>query len=169
MDRFFDRLGDVIKNFLDDEDEKVFGRRSSRPLGGDPDLDAAWDELDDYLKGGKSVPPGAGTAGPGKAGTGKTGAGSSAGNSGTGKTRAQPSAKAGLPPEALRADFSELGLPFGAGSEDCKAAYKKLLKIHHPDRHAGHEGNMRKATAKAARINDSYRRIESWRETGKAE
>jgi len=69
----------------------------------------------------------------------------------------------------LRADFQELSLPFGAGAADCKAAYKKLLKIHHPDRHAGHEGNMKKATAKAARINASYRRIEAWRETGRIE
>ncbi|HCM27980.1 MAG TPA: J domain-containing protein [Treponema sp.] len=150
MDRFFDRLGDVIKNFLDDEDDKVFGRGSARPAGGDPDLDAAYEELDDFLKGGKTARPE-----PGRAGSEKP--------------RPQGAAKNGGIPEALRADFQELSLPFGAGAADCKAAYKKLLKIHHPDRHAGHEGNMKKATAKAARINASYRRIEAWRETGRIE
>jgi curved DNA-binding protein CbpA len=48
-------------------------------------------------------------------------------------------------------------------------AYKKLLKIHHPDRHAGHPGNMKKATEKSARINAAYQKIEHWRETGKTE
>jgi DnaJ-class molecular chaperone len=75
----------------------------------------------------------------------------------------------GTPPESLRSDFEELGLAFGASADACKAAYKKLLKLHHPDRHAGHEGNMRKATAKSARINAAYDRIERWRETGKTE
>jgi curved DNA-binding protein CbpA len=46
---------------------------------------------------------------------------------------------------------------------ECKAAYKKLLKLHHPDRHAGHTGNMKKATEKSARINAAYDRIEKWR------
>jgi curved DNA-binding protein CbpA len=66
----------------------------------------------------------------------------------------------------LRGDFAELGLPFDASEEDCKQAYKKLLKIHHPDRHAGHEGNMKKATEKSARINAAYDRIQRWREGG---
>jgi hypothetical protein len=70
---------------------------------------------------------------------------------------------AGLPPEELRSDFAELGLPFGAGEEECKAAYKRLLKLHHPDRHAGHERNMKKATEKTMRINAAYDRIEKWR------
>ena len=68
-----------------------------------------------------------------------------------------------LPPEELRADFDLLGVPFGADDETCKTAYKKLLKIHHPDRHAGHEGNYKKATAKSAAINAAVDRIEKWR------
>jgi curved DNA-binding protein CbpA len=70
-------------------------------------------------------------------------------------------------PESLRPDFAELGVPFGASAEDCKAVYKNLLKIHHPDRHAGHAENMRKATEKSARINAAYDRINKWRETGR--
>jgi DnaJ-domain-containing protein 1 len=67
-------------------------------------------------------------------------------------------------PEELRADFAELGVPFGAGEKACRDAYKKLLKLHHPDRHAGHAGNMKKATEKTARVNAAYDRIEKWRE-----
>ncbi|MDR2746058.1 MAG: J domain-containing protein [Treponema sp.] len=70
-------------------------------------------------------------------------------------------------PEQLRQDFAELGLPFGAGAEECKAAYRRLLKLHHPDRHAGHQGNMEKATKKMAKINAAYDRIEKWRGEGK--
>jgi len=68
-----------------------------------------------------------------------------------------------VPPEELRADFEYLGVSFGASAEACKAAYKKLLKTHHPDRHIGHEGNYKKATEKTAKINAAYDRIEKWR------
>jgi DnaJ-domain-containing protein 1 len=156
----FDRLGDVIKSYLNDEDENIFGRTSqTRQRGGDPDLDAAFDELNDFL--GKNSARRDGWRGivdeePGGSygttdGAGKTGGGS-------GATKAAP--------VALKQDFAELGLDLGASAEECKAAYKKLLKIHHPDRHAGHPGNMKKATDKSARINAAYDRIEKWRTTG---
>jgi DnaJ-class molecular chaperone len=140
----WDRLGNLIKSYLNDEDARLFGGRSA---SGDPDLDAAFEELNDYLDG-----RAAGRAGD---------------------APAEDSAPAGGPaggryakpvPEALRPDFAELGVPFGASAEECKAAYKKLLKIHHPDRHAGHEGNFKKATARTARINAAYDRIERWRQ-----
>jgi DnaJ-domain-containing protein 1 len=145
----FDRLGDVIRSYLNDA-----GQGPSRPSPGrraDPDLEAAYEELDDFLRGGK--------------------AGFEAKRASTGRD-ARPDSRGfggNTPPESLRRDFEELGLPFGASADDCKAAYKKLLKLHHPDRHAGHEGNMRKATAKSARINAACDRIERWRETGKTE
>ncbi len=169
MDRFFDRLGDVIKNFLDDEDDRLFGRDRGTGFTGDPDLDAAYDELDEFLKTGKNRP--ASGAGP-TSGGGRSSAWSDpreSGDAGFRRPQGEGRKSAGGPPEALTADFAELGVPFGANAEDCKAAYKKLLKTHHPDRHAGHPGNMKKATEKSARINASYQRIEHWRETGKVE
>jgi DnaJ-domain-containing protein 1 len=147
-----DRLGDVIRSYLNDTGPGPSGRS---PAGKrvDPDLEAAYEELDDFLSGGK--------------------AGFAAERSAAGKEGRADSGRAGSggtpPPESLRRDFEELGLAFGASADACKAAYKKLLKLHHPDRHAGHEGNMRKATAKSARINAAYDRIERWRETGKTE
>ncbi|GHV89584.1 hypothetical protein AGMMS50268_00870 [Spirochaetia bacterium] len=198
----FDRLGDVIKSYLNDEDEKIFGRSSrGHQRGGDPDLDAAFDELNDFL-GGDSAGSGHREGGTrrdswrgivdeepegryrrqdeagGGAGNGNAGRTGSAGNSGgAGGTRGAGSAKGGAygtaagqgtPPDALRQDFAELGLSPQASAEECKAAYKRLLKIHHPDRHAGHAGNMKKATEKSARINAAYDRIVRWRETGKS-
>jgi DnaJ-domain-containing protein 1 len=141
------RLESVIKSYLNDKDERLFGRESGR--FSDPDVDAAFDELNDYLNGNKGGPRPGGE------------------NSGRGGTRRRDGQKAygqkpGAP-ESLRPDFAELGVSFGASADDCKTAYKKLLKIHHPDRHAGHPGNFKKATEKSARINSAYDRIEKWR------
>jgi hypothetical protein len=147
------RLGTVIKSYLDDYSEKVFGtnedsgsfsRSTGRHSSGDPDLDAAFDELNDYLN--RNEPKG----GDARAREQQT-------------DRARNGAK--LPPEKLRPDFAELGVPFGAATDECKAAYKRLLKVHHPDRHAGHEGNFKKATEKCARINAAWDRIEKWQKS----
>jgi DnaJ-domain-containing protein 1 len=140
----WDRLGNVIKSYLNDEAGRIPDRP---PSGGDPDLDAAWEELDELLKPGSRS----------QSRNGDTGAG----NRSSGEPDRTP--QSGSPPEVLRPDFAELGLPFGASAADCKAAYKRLLKKHHPDRHAGHEGDLKAATEKAARINAAYDRIERWR------
>jgi DnaJ-domain-containing protein 1 len=141
----FDRLSDVIRSYLNDAGPGPSRRPSPGARSGDPDLDAAYEELNDFLGGEKRrfEPRGASPDGGHQKNAGRV-----------------------TPPESLRGDFAELGLDFGAPPELCKAAYKKLLKLHHPDRHAGHEGNMKKATAKSARINAAYDRIERWRETG---
>jgi DnaJ-domain-containing protein 1 len=148
-----DRLSDVIRSYLNDAAPRPSGGSSGRGRYVDPDLEAAYEELDDFL-------------GAGKSGFGEE-------RSSAGKDSRAPRGSGGktpgreTPPESLRKDFEELGLAFGASAETCKAAYKRLLKLHHPDRHAGHEGNMRKATEKSARLNAAYDRIEGWRETGK--
>jgi curved DNA-binding protein CbpA len=185
----FDRLGDVLKSYLNDEDRRIFGRsRDSAPFG-DPDLEAAYEELDAFLRHGsrnarnstsggrdwESPDSGIGRddgawGNPGSySNTGRNGprarweAGDRRGSSGGPEGRDAFSRAAAGPPEELRPDFAELGLRFGASAGECKAAYKKLLNIHHPDRHAGHSGNMKKATEKSARINAAYDRIEKWR------
>ncbi|MDR0323356.1 MAG: J domain-containing protein, partial [Treponema sp.] len=74
----------------------------------------------------------------------------------------EQTAEVKLPPKELRIDFGCLEVPFGADLETCKAAYKNLLKIHHPDHHAGNEVNFKKATTRTARINAAWERIEMW-------
>jgi DnaJ-class molecular chaperone len=150
----FDRIGDVIKSYLNDEDD-LFGGRTAhrqRPFSPDPDVEAAFDELNDYLSG---------EVGRESAPREETRYGRNQGGD-----HNRPGA--GIP-ESLGRDFAELGLVPGSSAEECKAAYKQLLKKHHPDRHAGHPGNMKKATEKSARINAAYDRIERWRRTGKAD
>jgi DnaJ-class molecular chaperone len=136
-----DRLGNVLRSYLSGEDGAASPRREGRggAAPGDRDYDEAYAELDDFLNG-------------------KEG---SSGSNGEGRKKKEEAAGA-VPPE-LRGDFEALGVPFGAGEAACKEAYKKLLKIHHPDRHAGHAENMRKATERSAGINAAWDRIEKWR------
>ena len=166
MDRFFDRLGDAIKNYLNDEDDKLFGSRRSNSSFKDPDVAAAEAELDEFLNSDKKSDSGKRPRADDPWSDPRFAKDSY--SSSESRSETPPRAESGVP-EALRADFAELGVSFGASAEECKAAYKKLLKIHHPDRHAGHEGNMRKATEKSARINAAYQRIERWRETGRTD
>ncbi|MDR2793385.1 MAG: J domain-containing protein [Treponema sp.] len=149
-----DRLNDVIRSYFS-EDSSNYEKRG-RTYGADPDLKAAYEELNEFL--GQDAP---------KDFSGKSAAGSrNSGGNGSGFEDQFHNSHAAAVPEALRTDFMELGVPFGADAATCKTAYKKLLKIHHPDRHAGHTENMRKATEKSSRINAAYERIERWRSTG---
>jgi DnaJ-domain-containing protein 1 len=145
----FDRLGTVIKSYFNDtdavRDDPVFGRRERWNRQDDSDYQAAYEELNDFLNG-KERPDNA--------------------EQGNGKGQ-KKDPREGTIPRELEPDFAELGVPFGASENACKEAYRKLLKIHHPDRHAGHEKNMKKATEKTARINAAYDRIEKWRCSGK--
>jgi len=141
----FDRLGQVLKSYFNDDEDPIFRDRRG-PASNDPDLNAAFEELDDYLNRDKS------TTDNKRERADFSGA------------AAEGEQKKIRIPEELRADFAELGVAFGASSDECKEAYKKLLKIHHPDRHANHEGNFKKATDKSARINAAYDRIVQWRE-----
>ncbi len=190
----FDRLEDVIKSYLNSEDDRIFGKsRNSNPRG-DPDLDAAYDELNDYLNKDKGRSSAWSDEAFGNKHDKTTDEARNGGynaytdyvNEEFAKKQSERRARRNQEqaqmkrdehprnahpkvPETLRKDFSELGLAFASGLAECKTAYKKLLKKHHPDRHVGHEGNMKKATEKSARINVSYRRIEAWYVTGKVD
>lgn len=144
----FERLGRVIKSYLTDEDSDFFKKRSEDEYYEDNDLKTAFSELDDYLNDGPQE---------------------RIKNTNRDYSQKTQSRTWNTIPEVLFEDFAELGLPFGASADECKTAHKRLLKIHHPDRHAGHSENMRKATEKSARINAAYDRIEKWRQTGYVE
>jgi len=141
----WNRLGNVINGYFYE-----FGTQTNRRFRstGDPDFDAAYDELNDFLNDKEPRAESSRFRNERSENTGFNSASSSGEK---------------LPPEELRDDFEKLGVPFGSDEETCKAAYKKLMKIHHPDRHVGHEGNFKKATERAARINASWDRIDKWR------
>ena len=140
----WERLGNVIKSYLSDDDYGADGhnsREQRRNSRGDPDLDAAFEELNDFL-GGKED--------SGKARDSGKETGSAAGE------RIRPV------PAEIRKDFAELGLSPGASAAECKDAYKKILKMYHPDRHTKNPEAMKEATEKTARINAAYDRLEKW-------
>lgn len=66
-----------------------------------------------------------------------------------------------VPPELFN-DFYVLELPPGSELEDCKTAYRNLLKKYHPDNFSGSIGKEEAATEKTSRINNSFRRIKLW-------
>lgn len=113
--------------------------RHGRPRpGDDPDLAAAWDELEDFLESGEE---------------GGTDSGATSTASATGDRAAHPR-------EPLRADYATLGVPFDAPMNEVKRAYKRLMQAHHPDRFAHDPERQAAATRKAARINNAFGRIE---------
>jgi len=69
-------------------------------------------------------------------------------------------------PEELVEDFRILGLPPGVPPDECKAAWKQLLKKHHPDKAGFEKADQARSTEITSRINDSYRKIVRWYETG---
>ena len=69
-----------------------------------------------------------------------------------------PASRSNLDPDLVQA-FTVLGLTPSATWEEITAVHRNLLKKHHPDRHAGHEGNMRKATAQSQKIGEAYQKI----------
>jgi len=157
----FNRLGTVINSYFSDFENETAGRlRSSQRSSGDPDFDAAYEELNDFLN---KKNPKSERAESSRQYSWKDDDSEFNGFKSNAKTSSAKNAGYKLPPEELRADFEILNVPFGADDETCKQAYKKLLKIHHPDRHAGHAGNYKKATEKSAKINAAWDRIENWR------
>jgi DnaJ-class molecular chaperone len=50
-------------------------------------------------------------------------------------------------------DYEALGVPIGTSKADIKAAYRKLAKVWHPDRHPA---NVEEAKAKFQAISKAY-------------
>lgn len=142
MDKFFDRLGDLLKSILQEDELRTSRSGSSR----DPDMQDAWEELEDYLR---------------------TGADESTTGSGTGSTgyRTSTGRRTG-PPQELRKDYANLEVSFGADFEEVRKSYRRLLRAYHPDRHAGDPQKLRTATEITQRITQSFQRIKQYHEKG---
>ena len=66
-----------------------------------------------------------------------------------------------VPPQ-IRKDFDFFGLSLNASLNDCKAVYKKLLKVYHPDKHSADPVKLKTATEYSARVNTAYKRLVEW-------
>ncbi|MFP4382902.1 MAG: J domain-containing protein [Spirochaetia bacterium] len=140
MDNFFDRLGDLLKSVINTPTETHGFRRS-----GDPDLDTAWEELDEYMRTGEESTPK------------RPGFNRKHREDGGRRYENDPTA-------LLRKDFARLELPFGAPLTEVKQSYKKMLVRYHPDRWSADQEKMAVATEITKKINESFRRINEYYE-----
>ena len=67
-----------------------------------------------------------------------------------------------MPPEELRNDYALFGVAFGAPFPEVRNAYRKLMRTHHPDVHAGDQAKQHEATQKSQELNTAYQRIKAW-------
>ena len=61
----------------------------------------------------------------------------------------------------LRGDAA-LGLPLGATRVEARAAYKKLLHAHHPDKHQDDGPAERRATERTMKIREAWERLDAF-------
>ena len=165
MDPIFDRLETLLKSLWNQERDPFAGNRSAegrvRPSSGDSDYADALDELDAFLKDDRGAQERLEEERRRRAEEEERRARSRYSSGTAGRT-------AGADPAArLSGDYKTLGLSFGAPMSEVKAAYKRLLKQHHPDRHGASPEAQQKATEFSARLNEAYARIETWTGTGK--
>lgn len=156
MDQIFDRLEQLFKSWVAPDADKTATRNSHG--FGDPDLDAAMSELDDFLDKDR--------------GAAEARAREREQREKTARERAYSSKPASDrppsgPPALVVEAYKTLGLPFGAPFPQAKAAYKKLLLRYHPDRNSASPAEQKRATEISAHINAAYVVIEAWTTTGK--
>lgn len=147
----FDKLYAWIRSELD-WDPDFFGQTSGPRTPGrkDPDLEAAEEELEEFLRGGKSGSESR------RSGSWSGGSWSEDWGSTQGSGPQKPQDRAAV---ALAQAYLELGLSPGATWEDVKEAQRSLLRRHHPDRHGPDKKAVEEATKKTQRINEAYQII----------
>jgi DnaJ-domain-containing protein 1 len=143
-----------------DDAEELFGKPGSRASSGDSDLDAAMDELDDFLNVGRTETEARerDRARREREAEARRAAGGASGSSSYSRSG---------PPAALLRAYRSLGLAYGAPFPEVKAAYKRLLMQNHPDRNAATPDQLKRSTEISATLNAAYQTIETWQTTGK--
>ena len=135
---FLGRLANVLRGIVTDDQTNSKRAWDRGRSSGDPDLDQAWEELDDFLSEGRESPDADSAADGGQ-------------RASTGQSLPRGPAVSAKTERA----YATLAVPVGAGASEVRAAYKKLMRQHHPDRFAGDAEKSREA----ARINAAYEHI----------
>ncbi len=159
MDQIFDRFERLFKSWVSGEAESL-GARSARSSSGNPDLDAAMAELDDFLDQGRTETEARERQEAADRARREREAAGRAGAYGRGS-------QASGPPREIVAAYRTLGLAYGTPFAQVKAQYKKLLMQNHPDRNSATPEQLKRSTEISAQINEAYQRIETWTATGK--
>ena len=76
----------------------------------------------------------------------------------------QTSSKRYYVPFELYEDFKTLCVMLGTNLEECKVAYKSLLKKFHPDKFANEPEKQKEATEITSSITSAFTRIKTWYE-----
>ncbi len=134
MDPILERFNKLIKSMFIDTDDIDLGYADFSGTS-NSDFKEAWDELNDFL----SSPEGYYAK----------------------KTRYNGT-YIPAPPEILRSDYLNMGVPFGADFEIIKKAYKELIRKHHPDKNSKNSESIHKATEKTKKLNISFQKIKAW-------
>ena len=133
MDPIFDRLGRLIRSF--GTDSRSDGRSS------DPLEREAEEELEEFLRTGREAPKRPASQG-----------------ARTFHEQRRQETLHDVPPAVAQA-YLVLGLTPSATWDQVNAAHRALLKEHHPDRHAGNEALVKKATDQSQKINEAYQAL----------
>ena len=136
MDPILERFNRLIKSMFVDTDDIDFGYDE---FSGNPDTDFAdaWEELNDFL----STP------------------GWSAADN---RNHTKTTYDIPPPPEMLRPDYLNMGVPFGTDFNITKKAYKQLITKYHPDKNSATPEALHKATERSKNLNISYQKIKAW-------
>lgn len=136
----FDRLGSILKSYIDDENAHTHGREQARkPSSAKTRFDDAQTYANEQFDSKKNHADNA---------------------------DARPKHRLIVPRELL-GDFSRLGLTSSASLEACKKKHKNLMIKYHPDKHTANPFALIRAHEISARINMSFQRIRTWFSTGK--
>jgi DnaJ-domain-containing protein 1 len=165
VDQIFDRFERMFRSWVSADADELFGRTHTARAGassGDPDLDAAMDELNDFLDTGRTETE----ARERDRARREREAAARAGGSYSGASSSYNSRPSGPPPALVQA-YKVLGLPYGAPFPEVKAAYKRLLMQNHPDRNSATPEQLKRSTEISVQINAAYQRIEDWTTKGK--
>jgi len=130
----FENLGRTIRSMLDQDRSEW-----------DPDMKDAWSEINSYLNE------------FGELGNDGSSESKSKNTSNEQQNHYRPSHTNNT--QSLVKDYANLELAPGANADLVKKAYKTMLRIYHPDRHAGDPEKQRIATEITSRLNRSYQRI----------
>ena len=140
VDQIFDRFGNLLKSLFSEDSPSQPGGTSFS----DPDLQDAWDELEDFLHD-------------------DNGSKTTSRSSFTSRVRTpEPEI-----PVQLQQDYKLLNSKPGTPLTEVAKSYRQLLRIHHPDKHAADPEAFAKATEKTKSLTAAFRRIKEYTDTGK--
>lgn len=97
-------------------------------------------------------------------GAGRTHGASAGGASSGGARGASSSSSRGFPfqrkDDKIAEYYKVMDLPYGAEFPEVKAAYRRLMRKYHPDRHAGNPKKQKAATELTMRVTQAYNALE---------